>query len=168
VRALPEDLRGTFRGIGFFDVLEHLSEPGDLLRGSLSAAAPGALVVATVPALRSLHSAIDELSGHKRRYEPGELSALFERCGLARVSEHGLFRASLPLLRHARRRVADVVLSELSAAERREMMIEHLRVPPAPVNAAMGALCALERLAFRASRAKAGASLLAVGWVERS
>jgi SAM-dependent methyltransferase len=165
VAHLPSMLQGPYDVVGFFDVLEHLAAPGDFLRGSLQWARPGALVMATVPALRSLHSIVDDLSGHKRRYEPGELGRLFESVGLDEVAEHGIFRSSLPLIK--RRRLAGKpppALQQVTPDQVDEIMIENFRVPPAPLNAAMRLVCSLERrLALRASRGKVGASLVAVG-----
>ena len=50
------------------DVLEHLDDPVLALRSLRRAVAPGAALVVTVPAMPSLWSAWDELSGHRRRY----------------------------------------------------------------------------------------------------
>jgi len=50
------------------DVLEHLEDPVLALRHLGESAAPRALLVATVPAMPSLHSNWDDLCGHFRRY----------------------------------------------------------------------------------------------------
>ncbi|HJX51272.1 MAG TPA: class I SAM-dependent methyltransferase [Polyangia bacterium] len=156
---LPPDL-GPFNGVGFFDVIEHLDDPISLMRSALAHAAPGALVMATVPALRSLFSVVDELAGHKRRYDPGELKAAFIEAGLVDVSEHGIFRVLRPLLRA--RRVAGVAPTD--PAERRRIMLDDFHIPPFPLNGLLRLLCGLEvRLGFGRSRDKAGATLLAVG-----
>ena len=68
---------GPFAVIGLFDVLEHLDDPRAMLRLCRERAAPGALFAVTVPAQQALHTVIDHLSGHKRRYEAGELGALW-------------------------------------------------------------------------------------------
>ena len=85
-----------FDGVGFFDVLEHLDDPGAMLSAAARLAAPGALVIATVPAQRALHTIIDSLSGHKRRYEAGELAAIMQGCGLERVEEFASFARQHP------------------------------------------------------------------------
>lgn len=163
VALLPESCRGPFAVIGFFDVLEHLDDPEALLRSALQFAAPGALLIATVPALRSLYSVVDELSGHKRRYERGELSALFESVGVREVVEHGIFSATLPLQRLARstRQV------DTSDPARRVAIMRHaLRVPALPVNAALGLVARAERwLGLQSARGRAGATILGVGRV---
>ena len=156
---LPPGL-GPFDAVGFFDVLEHLDDPLSLMRSALERAAPGALVVATVPALRSMFSVVDELAGHKRRYDPGDLKATFIQAGLGEVAEHGIFRVLVPLLRA--RRGAGVAPSD--PTERRRIMLDDLRIPPFPLNGLLRLLCGLEaRLGFSRSRDKAGATLLAVG-----
>jgi SAM-dependent methyltransferase len=161
VARLPPAQQGPYDVIGFFDVLEHLQDPEGLMRAALRWAAPNALVVATVPALRALHTVIDDLSGHKRRYEPGELGGCFTQVGLAEVVEHGIFRSSLALLKWHRGRGRTAVPG---SDEAEQLMVNNLRVPPAPVNAVMGAVCYLERrLGLAASRGKAGGSLAAVG-----
>lgn len=153
---------GPFDVLGFFDVFEHLDDPASLLRQALRHARRGALVVASVPALRALHSAIDTLSGHKRRYELGELERTYAEAGLVGVEAHGIFRAMRPLmrLRRAETRVpADV-------ATQRRLLRDDMRVPPFPLNQALRAACALEeRLAFGVSTGKPGPSLLVVGRV---
>jgi len=164
VARLPAPEAGPYRAVGFFDVLEHLDHPRALLRDALRWAAPGAAVVATVPALRSLHTAVDDLSGHRRRFEPGELRRLLESAGVGSVVEHGVFRCLVPLLRLARRRHRAIDAASLHPDAADELMIANLRVPPPPVNAALRLLCALERAAgFGAARGKAGATLLAWG-----
>jgi hypothetical protein len=119
--------------------------------------------VATVPALRSLYTVVDELSGHKLRYEREELVALFESVGLREVVVHGIFASTLAIQRFERRRAAPP--ADVSSAEARiEVMTHALRVPPLPVNAALGWLARLERLGgLKAARQRTGASYLAVG-----
>jgi SAM-dependent methyltransferase len=164
VENLPDDHRGPYDVLGFFDVLEHLSDPGAMLRATFRWARRGALVVATVPALGSLHSIIDDLSGHKRRYEVGDLAALFRNVGLDAVVEHGIFRASLPMMRMFRRKSLDLDARTIDPETRRDLMLRNIRVPVAPVNHSLRLLCLAEqRLGFGISAGKAGASLLGVG-----
>ena len=151
---------GPFGGVGFFDVLEHLDDPISLLRAALVHAAPGALVIATVPALRSLFSVVDELAGHKRRYELGELTAMFAELGMVGIHEHGIFRTLLPLLR-ARRHMGT---APTDPAERRRIMLKDFQIPPYPINSLFRLVCALEaRYGFGRSRGRAAPTLLAVG-----
>ncbi len=163
VGRLPEDI-GLFDAIGFFDVLEHVAEPEALVRAALRHARAGAVVIATVPAQRSLHSIIDDVSGHKQRYELGEVGQLFIRAGLAGVEERGIFRWTRPLQRLARSRYR--ASGSYSREQGRRALIDNLRVPARPVNAVLGAVCAIERrLGVRRSRDRAGPTLVAVARV---
>lgn len=63
------------------DVLEHLDDPSQLLRGLKPALNQGAVGVVTVPAFPFLFSDWDRALGHRRRYTMGALRALFKECG---------------------------------------------------------------------------------------
>lgn len=126
--------------VGLFDVIEHLDDPKKALADSLGACRRGGLVVGTVPALRSLWSVIDEVSGHRLRYEHDQLLALCKDVPGARVREVVSFnRALVPLMwvqRHTMKHRAQVSESNLA-------------VPFAPFNRA---LYLLARAEHRASR----------------
>ncbi|HYP90431.1 MAG TPA: class I SAM-dependent methyltransferase [Polyangiaceae bacterium] len=161
VAALPPGLQGPFAAIGFFDVLEHLDEPERLLRSALRWAAPGAYVLVTVPALRALHTVVDDLSGHKRRFEPGELTPLLESVGLSDVVEHGIFASTMPLQRLSR--ALAVRKPVLDDAAKTRTMTQALRVPALPVNLALGALARAERAqGLQQARGRVGATILGV------
>ena len=159
VAALEPTAFGPFAGLGFFDVLEHLDDPEALVRTSLRLAAPDALVIATVPAQPSLWTIVDDLSGHKRRYEPDELGRLLRRCGLVDIEEQGVFRLTAPLQRWSRRRLADRPLDALGPAEAKQILLRNFRVPPWPLNTALDLLCRLEAAVLPVTQA--GATLLA-------
>ncbi len=166
VESLPP--QPPFDVITLFDVLEHLDDPAGLLRASLAHARPGTLILATVPALRSLFTLIDTLSGHKKRYEPGELADLFGAVGLEDIEERGIFRAVWPLLRIARWR-AKPPHGAIDRATRQRILLADTRIPAFPLNGLLGLLCRLElRLGFGASSGRPGPSLLAAGRVARS
>lgn len=157
---------GTFDAIGFFDVLEHVDDPLGLIHAALAYAAPGTVVLATVPAQRRLHTVVDDLTGHKARYEQGELAALFVAAGLTQVEERGIFRLTTPMARLQRARLRRRYRGPLSVQQQRAVMLEAMVVPPAPVNRALALLCGVERrLGFGAARDKVGASLIASGRV---
>jgi SAM-dependent methyltransferase len=173
IERLAPDL-GPFDAVGFFDVLEHLDDPGAFMETALAHARPGALVVATVPALMELYSTIDRLSGHKRRYEPGELKRLFVDRGLVDVEEHGIFRLMHAVLRMRRKPSAgDAAPARAATADdgapidaeaRRKILFDDTRIPIFPLNGLLNLACALEeRVAFRRSQGKAGPTLLVVG-----
>jgi len=63
------------------DVLEHVADDEGVLRRLADAAAPAALLVATVPALPALYSAWDDVSGHHRRYLRSTLRTALRAAG---------------------------------------------------------------------------------------
>ena len=84
------------------DVLEHLKNPGQLLRG-LQQVASGrqALLIVTVPAMSTLWSWWDEQAGHYRRYSASELRRLLEASGWRVLDAAYFFHAAvIPILLH--------------------------------------------------------------------
>ena len=79
--SLPEglDFRATHALCS--DVLEHLDDPGFLLRHAAAYMAPGCKLVVTVPG--GWHSAFYTHIGHRRHYTPAQLSTLLESAGFA-------------------------------------------------------------------------------------
>jgi trans-aconitate methyltransferase len=63
------------------DVLEHLDDPGLLLRNAAAYMAPGCKLVATVPG--GWYSAFYDHIGHRRHYSPAQLTGLLESAGFA-------------------------------------------------------------------------------------
>jgi hypothetical protein len=128
-------------------------------------------VVATVPALMELYSTIDWLSGHKRRYEPGELKRLFVERGLVGVEEHGIFRVMRALVRMRRKpngaASADHTSADgpsIDADARRKILLDDTRIPAFPLNGLLDLACRLEeRIGFGRSQDKAAPTLLVVG-----
>lgn len=154
----------AFAAVAFFDVLEHLSDPESMIRSCRHLVAPGSILIATVPAQAALHTVVDDLSGHKRRYERGELAALFSRVGLTDVQERGIFRLTSVFQKRLRRDDSSRDASSLSEEERRAIWRRNFRIPPAIINGGFEALCALERtVGFDLARDRAGASLIATG-----
>lgn len=64
----PLELPFAPTAITCLDVLEHLGDPVLALRHLAAGAAPNAVLVVSVPAMPSLHSAWDDACGHHRRY----------------------------------------------------------------------------------------------------
>jgi SAM-dependent methyltransferase len=158
---LPGSHAGAYDAAGLFDVLEHLREPTRLLESAARLVRPSGLVVVTVPARPSLHSAIDRISGHERRYARGELGALCRSAGLVDVRERGIFASLLPLM-WLSRRVAARDGSKLDQSRRLSHMRSHLRVPWKPVDRALGAAVTIERR-LGLSSPRWGTTLLATG-----
>lgn len=70
-----------FQTIGAFDVLEHQSRDVLFLKRCWDLLEEGGMLFLTVPAGRGLWSDLDVLSGHKRRYEAGDLGEKLQRVG---------------------------------------------------------------------------------------
>ncbi len=70
-----------FGAVGAFDVLEHQSQDVLFLKHCYDLLENGGTLFLTVPAGMWLWSHLDVLSGHKRRYEAGELGEKLERVG---------------------------------------------------------------------------------------
>ena len=64
--------------VGLFDVIEHIKDPISFLKGIIDRVAVGTKIYITVPALQSLWSEVDVISGHFKRYnyqDVGELES---------------------------------------------------------------------------------------------
>ncbi len=157
---LPESLRGKFNTLCFFDVLEHLDDPAGLLRAALPFGKSDCHIVVTVPARQKMFSLVDAASGHKKRYEQGELTQLFKQVGLQPLEDHFIFRAIYPILRARRRNIVVHNHAQLSAEERRDLLVSDTRSPVKPINLILDGLCAWEaKVGFPL---RGGASLLGV------
>lgn len=80
-RQLP--FADAFDVIGAFDVIEHIDEDDTVLAQMRGALKDGGGIMLTVPQHGWLWSEVDAISGHKRRYEPGELEAKVEAAGFS-------------------------------------------------------------------------------------
>lgn len=113
-----------------FDVLEHLDDDKAAARGVFEALRPGGTFLVAVPCDPKLWSAHDVAVGHVRRYTRPELVDLLEGAGF-RVDS---VRSWMVLLRPA------------VALRRRASSGSDLDDPPRWMNAALGAVVALERV----------------------
>lgn len=64
-----------------FDILEHITEDEEFLRGIHALLKPEGYMAVTVPAFQFLWGPLDDAVGHKRRYTRKEISEKFRRCG---------------------------------------------------------------------------------------
>jgi SAM-dependent methyltransferase len=144
-----------FDVVAAFDVLEHIDEDEVALAGLARAARPGGGVIVTVPQHPRLWSAVDEFSGHRRRYRRSELVAKLVAAGLEPLRITSFVSLLLPavgLSRLLHRRV-----KASSYDPRTEYSL------PRAVNALFGSVMALERaLVSRGVSFPFGTSLLAV------
>jgi 2-polyprenyl-3-methyl-5-hydroxy-6-metoxy-1,4-benzoquinol methylase len=112
--------------VGLFDVLEHLSEPAAALRSAAGAVVPGGLIVGTVPALMALWSDVDVRSGHRVRFGRTTLESLLRSVPVEVLEIVDFNRLLVPMLWLQRRAVA-----------RSDALEQGLKVPWAPINAAL-------------------------------
>ncbi len=136
------------------DVLEHVDDDAGAAREAWRVLRPGGVLLATVPALRSLWSDHDEALEHRRRYRAGELRTLLSGAGFDAI-DAGYYNFFLfPLVAASR------ILTRLRP--RRGQAHSHLRTPPRPINDVLAAVLGAERhLALRVPF-PVGVSIIAV------
>jgi SAM-dependent methyltransferase len=143
-RRIP--FREAFDVVGAFDVIEHIEEDDEVLRGMHAACRPGGGVMITVPQHAWLWSARDEIARHRRRYSRRELLAKLAAAGFRRPWATSFVSLLLPLMALSR--------------QRRKVTSAELEVGRA-ANAALGIVMGLERGLIRAGLPlPAGGSLL--------
>ncbi len=155
---LQEDARqlhavGVADVVGIFDVLEHIPEDEQVLRGLFEAVPPGGGVLITVPQHRWLWSRADAIACHVRRYRKAELVSRTRAAGFDVIRVTSFVSLLLPLLALSRwrdaRRTAPFTYGEFD-------------VPPVVNRLLTGAL-AIERGLIRMGVSwPAGGSLLVV------
>ncbi|HQU26902.1 MAG TPA: class I SAM-dependent methyltransferase [Acidimicrobiales bacterium] len=87
----------------FIDVLEHVDDDRSLLRSYVDLAAPGCVIVVSVPAFMSLWSPHDDFLEHRRRYRLTDIERVVRESGLEVVEARYLFGAILPAVWAVRR-----------------------------------------------------------------
>jgi SAM-dependent methyltransferase len=131
--------KAHYSAAGLFDVIEHLDAPAQAITDALALVKPGGLLVGTVPALMSLWSTVDEVSGHKRRYSRATLVELLGAIPGASLLEVLDFNRHLvPVMWLQRRWVS-------RKANEGDVMSENLAVPSKPVNAVFELIASAEQ-----------------------
>jgi SAM-dependent methyltransferase len=152
--------RASFDVAMLCDVIEHVPDDVAVLRDVRDALVPGGSVVVTVPAHQSLWSAMDDASGHRRRYSRAMLCESMRRAGY-RVHVARYFNALLLPVQFAQRRLlqsrAKGNSSDMSAILRKGLL-----PPPRPINAIMRLAMAADVLLTRLP-VTIGSSLIAIG-----
>ncbi len=99
IGALPF-ANASFDLICAFDIVEHVADDDAALSELARAAAPGAILLLSVPLHPQTWNAFDEFVGHCRRYEPDVLAAKLVRCGFSieRSAIYGMQSKSSRLL----------------------------------------------------------------------
>ena len=143
---------GYYDLIGAFDVIEHIEDDGAALASIAGKLKPGGKFVMTVPAHQWMWSAHDVVNHHKRRYSKRRLKALVEGSPL-KLHKVGYFNSLLfPLA------VAERLASKVRGKDSAD-----LKLPPAPLNAALERLFEAERYLVGRLPLPPGLSLFAVG-----
>ena len=137
--------------IGAFDVIEHIDDDGAAIASIARRLKPGGRLVLTVPAHQWMWSAHDVVNHHKRRYSKAELRRLLEESPL-RPDAIGYFNSLL----------FPVAVAERMSSKLRGKDDADLKLPPAPLNAALERAFAAERHLIGRLPLPPGLSLFAV------
>ncbi|MBL8856990.1 MAG: methyltransferase domain-containing protein [Planctomycetes bacterium] len=157
--AVPRDLgalAGEARVFLMMDVLEHVEDDFYLFSSVAAAAAPGSLFLITVPAHADLWSAHDVASRHYRRYESDRLTRVWAGLPFSQLLLSPFNARLLPLVRTAR--ALNNKLGRTSGDAGTDM-----RVPSAPVNAALRSVFAGEAGLLRRALRDGGTQAFADG-----
>lgn len=120
------------------DVIEHLDDDIGALREARRALRPGGVLLVTVPAHAWLWSALDDVSGHKRRYNRRGLRRTLAEAGLD-VKVVRYFNSLLMPLQFLQRLL--IRGRQVATQTDREHIIRaSMRIPPQPLNAAFDLL----------------------------
>jgi SAM-dependent methyltransferase len=101
VRVEDRDLRGLeldelFDSVLMVNVLEHIADDVEALRGLSRVLVPGGNIVVYVPALNGLYGALDYKIGHYRRYSVWRLREVFREAGLEPVELRWVNTIAIP------------------------------------------------------------------------
>jgi SAM-dependent methyltransferase len=133
------------------DVLEHIADDGAALAALAALLAPGGRLLLTVPAHPALWTRHDEEHGHQRRYTRRTLRRVIDQAGLRVERLTGFNCLLLPAVLAVR------LLKRLTGRDGDDM-----EPPPAPLNALLQWIFALERFWLPHAGFPAGVSLLAI------
>jgi SAM-dependent methyltransferase len=137
--------------VGAFDVIEHIDDDAAALASIATKLKPGGKFVMTVPAHQWMWTAHDVVNHHKRRYSRRSLKALIERSPM-KLDKIGYFNSLLfPL-----------AIAERAASKLRGREDADVKLPPAPLNAALEAIFRAERYLVGRLPLPPGLSLFAV------
>ena len=148
---LAEVPDGHYDLIGAFDVIEHIDDDQAALASIATKLKPGGTFMMTVPAHQWMWTAHDTVNHHKRRYSKRGLGRLINRSPM-RLVKMGYFNSLLfPLA------VAERTVSKLLGKEDADV-----KLPSAPLNAALEKVFAAERYLVGRVPLPPGLSLFAI------
>ncbi|HZW29660.1 MAG TPA: class I SAM-dependent methyltransferase [Isosphaeraceae bacterium] len=139
------------------DVIEHLDDDRAAVERLGRLVRPGGLLVLSVPARPEIYTEFDAIQGHRRRYLPETLSAVFAGSGLQVESIFWWGQWLGPVLQRQRRRVRSQPGEPASATYRR-----YLRLPPWPIPWGLRLAFALEHQRTLDRKLSTGTSLFAL------
>jgi len=137
--------------VGAFDVIEHVDDDRAALASIATKLKPGGTFLMTVPAHQWMWTAHDTVNHHKRRYSKRNLKQLIETSPL-KLDRLGYFNSLLfPL-----------AVAERTASKLRGKDDADVKLPVAPLNAALETIFAAERYLVGRLPLPPGLSLFAV------
>lgn len=158
---LPKNLQ--YNAIGFFDVLEHLQNPAQILRQALSKLKPNGLIIATVPAYQFLYSEDDAYAGHYVRYNLKTLKTVFNEANLQVIYYTYFFSPLLLPIFLFRAIPSKLGLSSQRTSKDVLKSAQKEHQPPTIITKIINCIFSLERFYIKAiTRLPLGASLLVV------
>jgi SAM-dependent methyltransferase len=137
--------------IGAFDVIEHIDDDRAAIASIATKLKPGGKFVMAVPAHQWMWSAHDVVNHHKRRYSKRALRALIDGSPL-RLNKIGYLNSLL----------FPIAVAERAASKLRGKENADVKLPPAPLNAALEKVFAAERYLVGRLPLPPGLSLFAV------
>jgi 2-polyprenyl-3-methyl-5-hydroxy-6-metoxy-1,4-benzoquinol methylase len=158
LQPLPPDLPPLSDAVLALDVIEHIDDDRAAVRRLAELVRPGGLVIVSVPALPDLWSEYDEIQGHRRRYVPASLSALFAGSPLELNQVLWWGAWMVPVLKASRSRSRSASRQETDA----QAYSRYLNLPPSPAPLLMKLAYAWEHSRTLRGRLKTGTSLFAI------
>lgn len=151
--------RDQFEVAMLCDVIEHTPDDALVLRDTGRAIRPGGSIVVTVPAHQALWTSVDDISGHKRRYDAAMLRDAIERAGL-KVRLVRYFNSLLLPIQLAQR-LRMTAHPTATYEDRERIARQSLTLPPAPANRILAKALELDVLLSRLP-VTVGSSLIAI------
>ncbi len=156
-QALPDSAANSFEAVLALDVIEHLDDDQAAVTRLAQLVRPGGWLILSVPALPELFSEFDTIQGHRRRYRPASLRAVFDGTGLSDPSLLWWGSWMVPILSRRRSRTLGRPGEPPHVVYQR-----HLRLPPWPGPLVLRSLMALEAPFALSGRLGTGTSLFAL------